>query len=71
MKITDTTISSGGVFRCCLSSVATEYLAVGEVEYSDRSHCKHCDREFELVNEGEHDVWLPVDMMETYNKMDK
>lgn len=64
MKTKETMITSAGVYRCCLSSVATEYLE-GEVDidYGDRSKCEHCDREFELVND-DCALWVPVDTME-------
>ena len=41
MKITDTSVTTIGVFRCCVASVATEYLEEGEVAIGATSECKH------------------------------
>ena len=60
MKIHETMVTTVGVYRCCVSSVGVEHLEGGEVEYGDTSNCKHCDGEFELVNQDGRNVWIPV-----------
>jgi hypothetical protein len=59
MKITETRVTTVGVFRCCLGSVATEYLD-GDVAIGATSKCKHCDTEFTLVDDANQYVWLPT-----------
>ncbi len=44
----NTLIEQGGVFRCCLGTVAEEYIS-REVEIGDTSECTHCHTKFELV----------------------
>jgi len=44
----DTTIEKGGVVRCCLGSVATEYLGQ-RVMLGAKSKCPHCGTTFTLV----------------------
>jgi hypothetical protein len=62
MKLTDTRVTSSGVFRCCVETVATEYLdGDGVVAIGATSKCKHCDREFTLVDDANYYVWLPTD----------
>jgi hypothetical protein len=61
MKITDTRVTQVGVFRCCVASVATEYLEAGDVAIGSTSKCKHCDREFTLVDDANYYVWLPTE----------
>jgi hypothetical protein len=61
MKITETRVTTAGVFRCCLGSVATEYLEGGDVAIGATSKCKHCDREFTLVDDANHCVWIPTE----------
>jgi hypothetical protein len=61
MKITDTTVATAGVFRCCIGSVATEYLDTINVAIGATSKCKHCNREFTLVDDATHCVWIPTE----------
>lgn len=44
----DTHVEVGGVLRCCLESVATEYEDKA-VHLGDKSKCKHCGEQFTLV----------------------
>jgi len=44
----ETTIEKGGVVRCCLGSVATEYLGQ-RVHLGAKSKCEHCGTTFTLV----------------------
>lgn len=44
----ETTIEKGGVVRCCLGSVATEYLGQ-RVMLGAKSKCQHCGTTFTLV----------------------
>lgn len=51
MKIDKTIITAAGVFRCCLASVACEYVDEGrDVELGDKSKCAHCNKPFTLVS---------------------
>ena len=50
MKLDETRISIGGTFRCCLSSVASEYLNK-EVEIGNISECKYCHEKFILEDD--------------------
>jgi hypothetical protein len=56
MKISDTRIEEAGVFRCCVGSVATEYLNKDVDISGSSSECKHCGRAFHLNALG---VWVP------------
>lgn len=47
MKLEDTTITTAGVMRCCLATVADELS--GEVREGDESACDHCGERFRLV----------------------
>ena len=51
MHLHDTVIQIGGVFRCCLGSVASEYKEK-EVELGDTSECKYCHEKFTLLDMG-------------------
>lgn len=44
----ETTIEQGGVMRCCLGTVAREYLGQ-RVKLGDKSKCLHCGTTFTLV----------------------
>ncbi len=58
MKISETTIPTGGVFRCCLSSVAAD---LEDVNIGDKAKCKHCKEEFVLA---ENKKWTPTGRQE-------
>lgn len=65
MKAKDTRIPIGGVFRCCLATVATELLN-SDFELGTKSACMHCKRTFELKDSSTKDkeagilgLWLP------------
>ena len=55
MKGKETTITTAGVFRCCVSSVADELLET-DVKPGDESMCEHCRRKFVL---GDDNCWVP------------
>ena len=55
MKGKETKITTAGVFRCCVSSVADELLEA-DVSPGDESMCQHCRRKFVL---GAEYVWQP------------
>ena len=48
-NLADTSIEKGGVLRCCLGTVASEYELHTQVKLGDKSKCKHCKTEFTLV----------------------
>lgn len=51
--LSKTAVEMGGVFRCCLGTVAIEYEGK-KVKLGDTSSCKHCKCEFVLVkNSGQ------------------
>lgn len=58
----ETAIEQGGVMRCCLGSVAREYLLPGvKVKIGDKSECKHCHQKFTLV-------WVRPDQSSCFTK---
>lgn len=48
MKLEDTIIEEGGVTRCCLHTVASEYEGK-DVNLGDTSKCKICGESFTLI----------------------
>ena len=54
--VEETTITQAGVYRCCLGSVAIEYLGK-KVEPGTESTCEYCGEEFRLQEDW---VWVPV-----------
>ena len=57
MKIEDTRIQIGGVYRCCLESVAAD---LKEVEIGDKAECEHCKQGFTLIDgAGKYPKWVP------------
>ena len=48
MKLGDTRISIGGVYRCCLATVGHEYSKDENIEIGAKSSCKHCGSKFIL-----------------------
>ena len=49
VDVQQTVISSAGVLRCCLATVACEHLDAGrKVKEGDKSSCQHCKRTFTL-----------------------
>lgn len=61
--INETKIPMPGIFRCCLASVAIEFIDDDnkkgkKVDIGTKSYCKHCNREFMLTTTK---AWLPVD----------
>jgi hypothetical protein len=63
VPITETHIPVAGVMRCCLASVAIEYVDAGSmVSEGDKSKCKHCGLGFTLRKpiRGKM-VWYPDD----------
>jgi hypothetical protein len=63
MSIKQTRIPMAGVLRCCLESVATEFLdPPQEVNEGQTSACKHCGMTFTLRQEKQGQkrvVWWP------------
>lgn len=58
MKLEDTRISIGGIFRCCVGTVAQEYEGK-EVQLGYTSSCKFCKNKFVLRDVGkEHPFWV-------------
>jgi len=61
--LNQTRIEKAGVMRCCLSTVASEYLELdGEpqmVKVGDNSSCKHCHTKFTLITAKPHPKWVP------------
>jgi len=57
MRTEETTIPVAGNFRCCLASVAVEFLTK-QVSVGEVSKCKSCGAEF-VLNEDK--VWLRQD----------
>lgn len=50
MNVEDTEIEQGGVMRCCLATIAREYLTdFKPVQIGDTSTCPHCKTKFILV----------------------
>lgn len=66
MNVQDTRVPQAGVMRCCLASVAEEYVGSKEgVELGFESSCKYCKRKFRLIDTGRpHPVWIPIDFIE-------
>lgn len=58
MKLSDTRIPLGGIYRCCLADVATEYDGK-EIELGMKSTCHHCKTEFTLVAGNKYPEWKP------------
>jgi hypothetical protein len=56
MKITDTKIESGGVYRCCLESIGSKLKTA---EIGDKDKCKYCNEPFTLVNINGVAIWIP------------
>lgn len=54
----DTRIEKGGVFKCCLATVATEYEGQ-TVKIGMKSKCKYCNETFTLVDNNPFPVWKP------------
>lgn len=48
IKLEDTLIEQGGVMRCCIGTVATEYEGK-TVKIGDTSECHHCHTKFVLL----------------------
>lgn len=63
MNVSQTTIPIGGVLRCCLATVATEYVDRDEpVNEGSTSQCHHCSRSFTLRKRlNGKMVWWPDD----------
>lgn len=64
IAITDTRIEMGGVMRCCLGTVAEEYLGTDgaesqKVSIGAKSQCRHCKQQFTLVDEKPFPIWKP------------
>lgn len=64
-KMGETTVSIGGVFRCCIASVPHQKDPEDEVNVGDTVFCSHCGEEFELTEtmygRGQ---WKPVWILE-------
>ena len=65
MRAEDTRITTSGVFRCCVATVATELLN-SDFELGQKSECMHCKRKFALKDSSVKDkevgilgIWLP------------
>lgn len=54
MKIKDTQIVTGGVFRCCLASIAEDLEK--DCQVNDKHTCKHCRSMFVL---DKNFIWIP------------
>ncbi|MDO8611105.1 MAG: hypothetical protein Q7R95_11320 [bacterium] len=50
--LNNTIIEQGGVFRCCLETVASEYKDE-KVQIGFKSQCQHCKGKFTLVKRTE------------------
>lgn len=60
--IADTRIETAGVMRCCLTSVAEEYLPARRVASGATSRCQYCRQAFTLVAPAAgkvYPVWKP------------
>jgi len=62
MKMKDTRIQIGGVFRCCFHIEAE--LLERDCEFGDTRICPYCNREFELRDKKGTPTWEPTDMFE-------
>lgn len=58
MELAYTKISQAGSFRCCLQTIGHEYYG-RTVEIGDKSFCKLCEQEYELVKSKKKAVWKP------------
>jgi hypothetical protein len=56
----DTALEQGGVLRCCLAFVASEYEGK-KVKLGDKSSCRYCNTTFTLV-------MVPPGMLSCYTK---
>ncbi len=56
MKLSDTRISTAGIYRCCLASIGE---ITNEVAIGDKHKCKHCQRVFKLTRQLPNDIWKP------------
>jgi len=69
VSVADTRIAIGGAFRCCLETVATEFIDAGKrVRVGARSRCHHCDAEFVLTAVSPYPLWRLVPEEETVEK---
>ena len=60
--VSETKISTAGVFRCCLSSVAKEYAKCRQsVGIGTLSNCVHCGQIFRLEQKQGEAIWIPVE----------
>jgi hypothetical protein len=61
MKLKDTTITTAGVFRCCVQSVAAEIEQDAEIQIGHKSRCVYCHEPFTLTMDptGKGGIWLP------------
>ena len=57
MKLHETFVATGGVYRCCLESIGTE-LVNKELELGDKCKCVFCGEEFTLVLDKGEPTWL-------------
>ena len=58
MTLHETTIDTAGVFRCCLASVASEYIGK-KVHIGDKSRCQYCHMTFTLTKAEPKPMWVP------------
>jgi hypothetical protein len=60
MKISNTVVTRAGAMRCCVATVAEEYVkADSDVNVGDKSKCRYCNEPFTLIKDGNHFVWTP------------
>ena len=58
MSIYETTIDTAGVFRCCLNTVAREYIGK-KVHIGYKSRCHYCGMTFTLTKAEPNPMWVP------------
>ena len=58
MSIYETVIDTAGVFRCCLNTVASEYIGK-KVNIGSKSRCQGCGRTFTLTKAEPNPRWAP------------